>query len=191
MDRKALESAATRVTNLRGLLGIPGGLIFMAVGLGNLGWGPFAHEWFLVAVMLVLVMSLASINRFYDKCYGKVTLLLSGQARNLLLSVAFFGFGMIGGAVLDYSFDLSISLYAICFALAMIGWYAISVGLKTHHYVIWGALLVVGLIPIWGSLDDKTSVAWLPIGLATICCGLMDHLTLVRDFGARGEDDDA
>lgn len=182
MDRKTLESAATRVTNLRGLLGIPGGLIFMAVGLGNLGWGPFAHDWVFVVVILVLVASFPLVNRFYDKRYGKVTLLPSGQLRNVFLNAAFFGFGMIGGAVLDYSFDLSISLYAICFALAMIGWYAISVGLKAHHYVIWGVLLVAGLIPMWGSLDDKTSVAWLPVGIATIACGLMDHLTLARSY---------
>lgn len=191
MDRKALESAATRVTNLRGLLGIPGGLIFMAVGLGNLGWGPFAHEWFVVAVMLVLVMSLAGINRFYDERFGRVALTRARQVRNLAFNALFFGTGLLGGLLLDLALDPPFSLFAVCFAAAMFGWYAVAVGLRLHHVLIWGALLIVGLIPMWGGLDDSVSVAWLPIGLATICCGLMDHLTLVRDFGPHGEDDDA
>lgn len=182
MDRKTLESAATRATNLRGLLGVPGGVIFMAVGLGNLGWGPFKHEWLFVVVMLVLVMLFAVINRYYDQHYGRATLTPKREIRNQALNFVFFGIGLVGGILLDFHFDVSVSLFAITFAIAMLGWYSISIGLKLHHFLIWGALLVIGLIPMWGSLDDKTSVAWLPIGAATVVCGLMDHLTLARSY---------
>ena len=182
MDRKTLESAATRVTNLRGLLGIPGGLLFMAVGLGNLGWGPFSHDWFFIVVVLALVMSFAYINRYYDQHYGRATLTSKREITNQALNGVFFGLGLVGGILLDFNFDVPISLFTICFALAMFGWYAVAIGLKAHHFVIWGALLIIGLIPMWGSLDDQTSVAWLPIGAAAIICGLMDHLTLARSY---------
>jgi hypothetical protein len=90
---------------------------------------------------------------------------------------------MIGGAVVDSSFALPVSVSAAAFALAMLAWFAICVGLKAHHLVIWGALLVAGLLPVWGTLPDKVSVAWLPIGVATVAAGSFDHRALVRAYG--------
>lgn len=182
MDRRTLESAPTRITNLRGLLAIPGGAIFMAIGLGNIGWGPFAHDWFFVLVLLALVASFALINRYYDQRYGRARLSFAGELRNLALTAVFFGAGFIGGLLLDSAVDSSVSLFAIIFAVAMFGWYAVAVGLRLHHTLIWGALLVIGLIPMWGGLDDKVSIAWLPIGLAAIATGIGDHLTLARTY---------
>ena len=69
----------------------------------------------------------------------------------------------------------------------MLAWFAICVGLKRRHLVIWGALLVVGLLPVWGGLSDKVSVAWLPMGAACIVAGIFDHLALVRSFGPATE----
>jgi hypothetical protein len=48
---------------------------------------------------------------------------------------------------------------------------------------VWGGLLVVGLVPVWDGFDDGISVAWLPIGVATIAAGICDHQRLVRTFG--------
>ena len=44
--------------------------------------------------------------------------------------------------------------------------------------------LLVALVPVWGSFADGVSVALLPIGAATIMCGVMDHRSLVRSFGS-------
>lgn len=188
MDRKTLESAATRATNLRGLLGVPGGLIFIAIGLDKLKWGLFAHDWVFVVIVLGLVMSFAFINRYYDRHYGRATLTFSRLFANLGLN-ALVCFGLLAGIIIDLAVDVPISIFAIVTAASMFTWYAIAIGLKPHHFMIWGALLVIGLIPMWGSLDDRTSVAWLPIGAATILCGVMDHLTLARSHTVADEND--
>jgi hypothetical protein len=36
---------------------------------------------------------------------------------------------------------------------------------------------------MWGAAADKISVAWLPIGVATILAGIFDHRALVRAYG--------
>ena len=67
-------------------------------------------------------------------------------------------------------------------ALGMLVFYASDAGLRVHHMVIWGAVLVAGLLPIWGLGADKDAVAYFPIGAATIVSGLIDHRMLVRTF---------
>jgi hypothetical protein len=43
---------------------------------------------------------------------------------------------------------------------------------------------VAGLLPVWGGPMDNTSAGWLPIGVATVIAGILDHRALVRSFGA-------
>jgi hypothetical protein len=183
MERKHLEAAAAHVTYLRGLLAIPLGGLFIITGLGNLGWGPLVHPWVFVTSLLVLGVAWLGINRYYNDHYGRVTRSHRQQLRYTLASFILFPAAMVGGPLLDFSFDLPISAFAAAFALAMLAWFAICVGLKTHHLIIWGSLLVAGLLPVWGSLPDKVSVAWLPIGVATIAVGIFDHRALVRTYG--------
>jgi hypothetical protein len=184
VERKELESAAARVTYLRGLLAIPLGLLFIVTGLGNLAWGPFAHDWVFVASVAVLAGAALLINRFYQDRYGRVMLTTRQQAWFTVASFVLFGGGMVGGTILDSTFDLPVSLFACTFALAMLAWFAICVGLRSYHVAVWGSLLIVGLFPVWGNLPDKVSVAWLPIGVASIAAGIFDHRALVHSFGA-------
>jgi hypothetical protein len=184
MERRQLEAAATHVTHLRGLLAVPLGLLFVAIGLGNLAWGPFAHDWVFVGSVAIIAGAAMLINRFYQDRYGRATLTTRQQVRLTVASFILFGAGLVGGTILDSSFDVPVSLFACSFALAMPAWFAICVGLRIHHIVIWGSLLIVGLLPVWGDLPDKVSVAWLPIGVATIAAGLFDHRALVHTFGA-------
>ena len=187
MERRDLESAAAHVTYLRGLLAIPLGGLFIITGLGNLRWGPLVHPWVFVASLLVLGAAWLGINRYYNDHYGRVTPSKGRQMRYHVASLILFAVGLVGGSLLDFSFDLPISAFAAVFALAMLAWFAICVGLRTRHLIILGSLLVAGLLPVWGSLPDRVSVAWLPIGVATIAAGIFDHRALVRAYGsARG-----
>lgn len=71
----------------------------------------------------------------------------------------------------------------------MLIYYASGVGLGVHHKVIWGSMLIGGLLPVWGALspDDKSFVGLLVIGVAYIVSGVFDHRVFVRTFGsARG-----
>jgi len=183
MERKDLESAAAQVTYLRGLLAVPLGLLFIATGLGNLGWGPFAESWVFIVALALIGGAYLGISRYYNDNYGRATPSRPNQWGYGVASFLLFAAGLVGGTILDHTFDVPVSAFAISFALAMLAWFAICVGLRAHHLVIWGALLVVGLVPVWGSLADKISVGWLPIGVATIVAGLFDHRALVESFG--------
>ena len=63
-------------------------------------------------------------------------------------------------------------VYASAFALATLVYYAISVGVRAHHLVIWGSVFVAGLLPIWGGFGpDRDALAMFPLGLALIASG--------------------
>jgi hypothetical protein len=183
MQRKELEAAAAQVTYLRGLLAIPIGMLFIITGLGNLGWGPLGNPLVFLGFLLVLAAAWLGINRYYNDHYGRVTRSHRQQLRYTIASFILFPAAIVGGPILDASVDLPVSAFAAAFALAMLAWFAICVGLRMRHLIIWGALLVAGLLPVWGALADKISVAWLPIGVATIAAGILDHRALVRAYG--------
>jgi hypothetical protein len=183
MERKELEAAAAQVTYLRGLLAIPIGMLFIITGLGNLGWGPLGNPLVFLGFLLVLAAAWLGINRYYNDHYGRVTRSHRQQLRYTIASFILFPAAIVGGPILDASVDLPVSAFAAAFALAMLAWFAICVGLRMRHLIIWGALLVAGLLPVWGALADKISVAWLPIGVATIAAGILDHRALVRAYG--------
>jgi hypothetical protein len=183
VNRRELETAAARATYLRGLTAVPLGLLFLLTGLGNLGWEPATRPVVFLACIAVLATAWVGITRFYDDRYGRVRLAKRQQLRFTLASLACFGASLIGGSTLDFRLDLPVSVFVISFGVAMLVWTAICVGLRGDHLLVWGALIVVGLTPLWGGPTDNTSAGWLPIGLATILAGLLDHRALSRTFG--------
>jgi hypothetical protein len=135
-----------------------------------------------VPAVALLGAGFLGIGRYYKASYGRVTLATGRQASYTAANVVLFGAAM-GEAMLDLAIEPPVSVFAMTFALAMMAWLAICVGLRGDHLVVWGALLVAGLVPVWGGLSDSVSVACLPIGAATIAAGIFDHLALVRTFG--------
>jgi hypothetical protein len=66
--------------------------------------------------------------------------------------------------------------------------YAIGVGLKAHHLVIWGALLVAGALPVWSGADPS-NIGLVLTGIAVMASGVFDHRVFVATFGSpRGLD---
>jgi hypothetical protein len=61
----------------------------------------------------------------------------------------------------------------------MLAYYAIVVGLRAHHALIWGALLAAGLLPVWDGADPSNAGLVLA-GAAAIVNGVFDHLLLAR-----------
>ena len=188
MDRKQLELAASKVTYLRGLLAVPLGVLFLLAGLGNLGWAPLRSTWVFLACLAALCLGWVALNRFYNDHYGRVSPGHRPWVR-YVVPWTVFPAALAGGPLLETWLHPPVSLVAAMFALAMLTWYALCVRLQAHHVVIWGALLLLALVPVWGSMSDSVSVALLPIGAATIICGVMDHLALVRGFGPAGRFD--
>jgi hypothetical protein len=64
----------------------------------------------------------------------------------------------------------------------MLAYYALVSGLRAHHVVIWGSLVVIGLLPVWDGADPS-NVGLVLTGAAVIVNGVFDHLVIVRTFG--------
>jgi hypothetical protein len=186
MQRRELETAAANYSYLRGLLYIPLGGLFALAALGNWEVGPLRHTWFFLLVALVLAALAAAVNRYYNDTYGRLTPSTSQQVRAgiaVVLAVAL----TLGGATLlrsqaSWSLDLPVNPIAVCFALVMLVSYAIGVGLKAHHAIVWGALLVAGALPVWNGADPS-NIGLLMCGAAVIVCGVFDHRLFVQTFG--------
>jgi hypothetical protein len=189
VERKELESAAVRIRYGRGLIVVPAGVLFIVTGLGNLRWGVFANDWVFILSVACVAAAVLLARRYYDTQFGKVAFPHGRQLRFDVTAAALSAVALVGGVILDSFLDLPVSLFAITFALSALAWLAATVGVRLHHLVVGGALLLGGALPVWGDLDDRVSVAWLPIGCATIVVGLLDHLQLVRDYGAAPHSD--
>ncbi len=171
MERKKLESAALSYAYLRGLFGIPLGLLVILSALANWEVGPLRHIWAFPVVALALGAVCLPIARHYNEHYGRISSSARQQARAsvaVLICIAV----MLGGSTLmrseaSWSLDLPVNAVAISFALVMLISYAIGVGLKTHHLVIWGTLLVAGALPVWDGADPS-NIGLLMAGVAVI-----------------------
>jgi 4-hydroxybenzoate polyprenyltransferase len=186
MQRRELETAAANYSYLRGLLYLPVGGLCVLAALGNWQVGPLRHAWvFLLAALAIAAVAVA-LNRYYNERYGRLTPSTAQQVRacvGLVLAVAL----MLGGASLlrshaSWSLDLPVNAIAVCFALVMLVTYAIGVGLKTHHVVIWGTVLVAGALPVWNG-PDPGNIGLLLAGAGVILTGVFDHRLFVRTFG--------
>jgi hypothetical protein len=185
MDRRQLQSLGADYPHLRGLFAIPCGVMMIAAGLGNLEWGPFRSIYaFWVAVAVAGLICLP-IVRHYNQRYGRVTLPQKIQVRGVLTAAACIPLIVAGGMV-DNNLDLPVWGFLGAWALLMLISYRFSVGLKMHHLVLWGAVLVVSLLPVWGDLDaDMRANAGLMVaGVAVMVSGILDHLLLVKAFGS-------
>jgi hypothetical protein len=184
MERRALESAGAQYSTLRGLIGIPLGIIIVAAALGNLALGPFRHAWVVVTVMVLGVSACGLILRYYRRRYGTVALARRDHLKIGALTVAGAALIWIGEAI-DWRADLPICAVAIAFGLTLLGYYAGTIGLKRHHVIVWGALLVAGAAPLWGDVgrDAKINVGLLLMGIGSLVSGCFDHLELKRTFG--------
>ena len=186
MERRHLESAAANYPYLQGLWTIPLGIGVIVAGISNLQSRPTG----IGAIALILgglaIAGAASlmIGRYYRDHYGSVTptrdrTIRQGLALGAWIVVLFVG----ANQALFWSPDGPQCIYASAFALATLAYYAILVGLRPHHLVIWGAVFVAGLLPIWGGLGvDRDPLAMIPLGLATMVSGLLDQRVLAHSL---------
>jgi hypothetical protein len=186
MERRELESAAATYAHLRGLFGIPGGLLAILAALGNWEWGPLRHAWIFLGVAAVLAAASLLISRYYAEHYGRVT--LSRAQRRRAAAAVIVGAPLMFGAALllrsraGWSLDLPVNAIPASFALLMLATYAAGAVLRTHHVIIFGALAVAGLLPVWDGADPSNTGLVL-VGAAIIATGILDHRLLVRTFG--------
>jgi hypothetical protein len=187
MDRRQLESAGANYPymHVQGLYGLPFGLIWFLIGLSNLEKEP-VPLWILGCCGLLALAALAAVTVYYQHNFGRVTPITRRQVRYAGAAVVGFavyvGADQLGRAILGRPPQHPVSTVVAAWALGMLVFYAATEGLKAHHVIIWGSLLVAGLLPIWGLGVDRDALASFPIGAATILSGLFDHCLLVHTF---------
>jgi hypothetical protein len=186
VDRRALESAVTNSLHMRGLGLVPVGLILVIGALAVWEVGPLRHLWVVYcAILLIPAPLLLWINRYYDDHYGRVTPSTRHWTRpagHIAVSVALG----IGAWLLIWSLDLPLNAFAAVWGVIMLTATAFTVGLRKHRVIIWGSLLVAGLLPVWDGADAST-IAWLLAGAAYIATGIFDHRLLARTSGPRAD----
>jgi hypothetical protein len=187
MEREKLETAAAKYTYLRGLFFIPLGAWAVLSALGNWQLGPLRHDWVFLLAMAAIAATCLPIKRFYDDHYGRLSPSLRQQVRALAALVVCAAV-MFGGALLlrsraDWSLDLPVNAIAVAFSVVMLISYALGVGLKIHHVIIWGALLIVGALPVWTG-EDPSNIGLLLAGVGVMITGVFDHRLFVRTFGS-------
>lgn len=188
MERKKLTSAASHYTHLRGLFAVPGGALLVLAALGNWEWGPLRHDWLFVVALLTLMAASLRIARYYNEHYGRITMSTGQRVRAVVAALGttalMLGVSLLLRSDVEWSLDLPVNGVAAALAVGFLSYYALTVGVKLHHAVIWGPLLVAALLPVWGGLDltDTSNLGLLLAGVAAMASGVFDHRFLVRSL---------
>ena len=186
MHPNALAAAAANYPYLQGLWTVPMGFLILFIGLANVQQRP--ADPVLVGLfggaLLLSWLAARRTARYYRQYYGEVTPTRNRNLRYAGALVAWVAVLFTGGSkFLFWSLDSPMCVYASAFALATLVYYAISVGLRAHHFVIWGSVFAAGLLPIWGGLGlDRDALAMFPLGVALIVSGILDQRVLARSF---------
>jgi hypothetical protein len=188
VERQALESSAANFPYLQGLWTVLFGFGMMIAGVSNLHQVP-AMTWGAGIVgggFLLCAVAGLGISRYYRDNFGLVVPTRGRKTRQAIANVTWIAVLFAGASrLLFWSSHSSFCVFATAFALGALAYYAILVGLRAHHVAIWGALVVAGLLPIWGGLgQDRDALAMLPLGMALIASGLFDHRLLVRSLNS-------
>jgi hypothetical protein len=186
-----LESAAATYSYLRGLLSVPLGILCVVTALFNWHWGPLRHAWVFIACVLAAGAAALAITRYYNENYGRVTLATRQRVRAAGAAISsaaliVVGLGFLARSRASWSLDLPVNPVAASFALFMLTYYAVTIGLRAHHIIIWGCVLAAGVLPAWGGLGlaDTSNVGLVIVGVAAIITGIFDHRLLARTFAS-------
>jgi hypothetical protein len=187
VERRQLESAAASYSYLRGLRLVPLGLLIILAALTNWEVGPLRHLWTFPVAALVITSASLPITRYYKEHYGRVRPSKRQQVREAVATVVslalMIGVSLVLRSDAPWSLDLPVNSAAAAWSMVMLVTTAITLGMRKHRVIIWGSLLVVGLLPVWNGADP-TNIGLLLAGLATIATGIFDHRLLARTFGS-------
>jgi hypothetical protein len=186
VDPTRLRTTAADYPYLRGLISVPAGLLFIVAALGNSEWGPFEHDSVFILTLLLIGAACWAVSRFYDEHYGRVTPSRRKQAKTAAVTamgvLLMIGLTMLLRSRASWSLDLPVNPIPAAFGALMLAYSAVVTGLRPHHVVIWGGLILAGLLPVWDG-GDPGNTGLVMAGVAVMINGVLDHLRLVRTLG--------
>lgn len=193
MRPEDMTIAAAENTYFRGLFGVLGGLLLILSSLGNAGWGPFDHDVAFFVGLAALGAAALGLNRYYNEHYGRSRPTIRHHRRMAVAMLVGAPAVFLGSLLLSsrasWSLNLPLNTIAISMALIILMVSAATVGVRMHYVVVFGTLLVAGLLPIWEREGMSGNTGLWMAGVALIVCGLLDHRLLVRKFGPAHEED--
>jgi hypothetical protein len=184
MDRGQLQAAGANYPNLQhqGLYGIPGGLLFVVLGLATLDQAPSP-------VVLVLALALVggafgAVYLYYARTLGIATPSRAKRRQyNIAAASAFATYvvlDQLARTLLGRPPEQSVSTVVAAWAIAVLVFHAMTVGLRPHYLAISAGPLIVAVLPIWTTGPDRDALSFLPIAAATALTGLVEHVRLTR-----------
>jgi hypothetical protein len=177
VERERYENAVASYSHLRGLLLLPLGALFVVAALANEDIVP---SWVFPIALVVAGAICLLIVRHYREHYGRVSPSSRQRAREAAGIVGAVATVIVVSILLG---RLPVNTLAVGFALAMLAGSAVTPGLRTHHVVIWGALLVAGAVPVWDG-SDSANAGLVLSGVAVALTGVFDHRAFVGTFGS-------
>ncbi len=201
---RQLHNVTRNYAMLRGLQCAPFGLVFLVIGMFQLGWLHFPEQWPIDLVSIVLCGFLLSlilypfISNYYERIFGHVKPVQPNKLDSTILWLVVFV--LAEGAIrIDSTMNLPVSATGLALALVLFGTWWRTNSFRTHILVF--ALLtgLISLLPLLGF--TSLSKLFLPnsggfmlvFGLLLSVGGICDHLLLIQAFGGlrRGYHDEA
>ena len=144
MDRHDVDTAVAENTDLRGLLGVAGGLLAIFAALRNEERWPFVNDAVFLPALGVLGLAAWGLSRYYNRHFGRSTPSSGYERRMLLALVVTLPAVLVGSLFLSsrasWSLDLPVNTTAISLGLVLLVSFGATVGLRRHHVAIYGAL---------------------------------------------------
>lgn len=157
----------------------------IAAGLCNMppiGDEPVSNTaWIFLGAVAIAAVGYFVINHYYVTTFGRVDPSTRTKV-HLGLYTVFASLAIGAGLLIDTQLVLPVSTFGAVFGISVLAYYRAMVGLRNYHWVFLGGLVLLSLVPVWGDVDDKVSLAMIPIGLATIGVGVFDHRDLVTSI---------
>ncbi len=192
-DLRRIRVVTKNYAVLRGLQGVPFGLLFLCMAAFELKWLSLPYGSLDLAVFIGFVLFLVfiaihpTIGRYYDRMFGSVQQTSCNPLDRWITSLS-FAVLITGGIRLDKTFNLPVSATGLAFALVLLTLWWQTNAFRTHLLVLAIVMGCVGLAPLMGFTAFHTLFIpgnggyELVFGVLLTIGGLCDHLLLLRTF---------
>ncbi|MDX2004808.1 MAG: hypothetical protein SFU83_05970 [Meiothermus sp.] len=123
-----------------------------------------------------------SVSRWYRRLFGVVSNPGVNQSLDRRTYLIFIPV-IVGSVVMDLTFQLPVSLYALALAAGLLWSRQVTGGGRPHYVWIAGLMIAAAFLPgVMGDDSSAIQFALAVMGAGSIAIGILDHLELTRIF---------